>query len=299
MSAAIILGGSLSNLTPDGPDCRTRDVNMSLSTGSAGLKVELRFNIVQANAETGLPTFGAALSNTIYGGTVPTTPYDFTACYFRGWRETTDDTGRLSKITLLYWNNAWDSASIGIASGETLYELDQSMAQVPIERAPYWLTTAGAMVAQDFAEVKECLESGHFTGTGFDGTTPLGDDGTNFYWEILGSPAPAIYNLTGMSRELVIEKLKGNDYLLRPLIVFRKTTTATSPSWTTLTASSGKLVITPVTVVTGSTKDNWLYNAARAERRRANGQTFHSQTEEWIYNPDKWDVTPYRFYAAP
>lgn len=276
----IIVGNQLTNLTPDGPDWQQIEENQSGSVVSR--RVTEKYRITRAAGLASIPAFASA------NGTK-------SDCLLRRVTEHTDKTGALWGVTLEFWNPNHDASTTPIAPGETIYELDQAWAQVPIEKIAYFATASpNALTVTDYAQVRECLTSGRFNGNSeYDGTA-LGDNDSTFIYEVPGIENGTWQSLTNKAQKLVLEKLKGNDYILRPLVVFRVTIISYAPDWPTLTANAGKRVITPVTVVTGSTADNWLYIAPRAERRKSNNQVFFSQSMEYQYNPDKWDT---RFYA--
>ena len=268
--ADIIIGNKLINLTPDGPNYET--VDGKTAAGGNALQVTSRYQIVRSGADAAIPSFGTAHATR-------------TDCTLRAFRKILDNSGALAKVDLIYWNPLWDSGSVGIAPGETLVEMDQSLIQVPIERAEYF----ASLTPQQFAEVNECLSSGHWTGTAADGTTTLGYiSSTSFRWEIPG--IAAVNEFTDIDQvTLLMERLKGRDYVMRPSAVLRITVGSASGTIDSTTMANCGKKKHPGYSLPG-TSSNWLVNTPRVERRRSQGTTFFQKVTEYLYNPDGWDL---------
>jgi hypothetical protein len=269
--ADIIIGNQLTNLTPDGPNYQTIDGNQ---VGAAtGKQVTERYQIIRANAAASIVAFGTAHATE-------------TDCLLRAFRRILDTTGALTKIDLIYRNPSWESSTINIGSGEELVEMDQTLTEVPLERASYFST----LTPDQLFEVNEILSAGHFVGRDQDDTHDLGyNSSTLFYYETPN--ASQRYELHSLSDplqiELLLERIKGRDYVLRPAPVLRITTGA-NPNFATIMNDSGKKKHPGYSLP--GTAANWLVNCPRAERRRSNGNTFYQTVKEYIYNPDGWDI---------
>src|SRR5205807_2754206 len=95
--SAIIIGDHLANLTPDGPDYRTKEtqfVPYGFGGAKLGLKITERYQLLRTSVSAEVPA--------------PFSPHpDDTDCTFRNFREQYDKTGCLSKLVLEYSNDVY------------------------------------------------------------------------------------------------------------------------------------------------------------------------------------------------
>jgi hypothetical protein len=171
---------------------------------------------------------------------------------------------------------AGNTGGQNIISGETRYEIEYGLMQVPIERMPGLGLTPAELA--DLQRVK-----------------------SSRIWEVEGSPYDYTVTLdefSGMTKDRIQIALSGNigfvfDYFLRGIevydvntAIFVKTTAGTTDDWTGI-ASVNKLE-KPHASLPGTTTD-WKKESMKVVR---NG-SLREKYERWTYNPEGWDTVLY------